>query len=305
MIVRDLPRSELRNRLREGLPIRTGPFVNRVSTRLALVENAIALLYGQYPLEESGFADFHVRVARPAGLRRWISPQVFFYIDGLAPFNPLPAKQAFPMLEWGLNWCISAHCHRHLILHAAVVERNGRALILPAPPGSGKSTLCAGLIQRGWRLLSDELAMIDPATFALTPIPRPVSLKNASIEVIRAFAPQAVISPVVFETVKGTVAHLRPPSDSVRRANETAPPGWLVLPQFVAGAPARLEPLSKAHAVAHLAENAFNFSLHGQQGFELLAAVVEASACFSFTYSRLDEAAEVFARLADGQASPG
>jgi len=98
---------------------------------------------------------------------------------------------------------------------------------------------------------------------------------------------------------------LRPPSDSVRRVNETAPPGWLVLPQYLAGAAARLEPLSKARAVAHLAENAFNFSLHGQQGFELLAAVVEASACFSFTYSRLDEAAEVFARLADGQASPG
>ena len=304
MIVGSLSRDELRNRLHHGLSIRTGPFINRVTSRLALVENAIALLYDQYLLCEDGYADFHVRVARPFGLRRWISQQVFFYIDGLAPFNPLPANQAFPMLEWGLNWCISANCHRHLILHAAVVERNGRALILPAPPGSGKSTLCAGLIQRGWRLLSDELAMIDPAAFALTPIPRPVSLKNASIEVLRAFAPQAVISPIVFETVKGSVAHLRPPPDSVRRANETAPPGWLVLPHFVAGAPARLEPLSKARAVAHLAENAFNFSLHGQRGFELLAAVAEASECFSFSYSRLEEAAEVFAQLADGRVRP-
>ncbi len=305
MIVRDLARHELRARLRHGLQLRTGRFVNRITSQLALVENAIALLYDQHPLEEGSYADFHVRVDRPVSLRRWINPQIFFYIDGLAPFNPLPANQAFPMLEWGLNWCISANCHRHLILHAAVVERNGRALILPAPPGSGKSTLCAGLIQRGWRLLSDELAMIDPASCSLTPLPRPVSLKNASIEVIRSFAPSAVISPVVFETVKGTVAHLRPPPASVRRANENAPPGWLVLPQFVAGAPARLEPLSKAHAVAHLAENAFNFGLHGQRGFELLAAVVEASACFSFSYSSLEEAAEVFARLADGQAQPG
>jgi predicted ATPase len=30
-------------------------------------------------------------------------------------------------------------------------------VILPAPPGSGKSTLCAALVTRGWRLLSDEL----------------------------------------------------------------------------------------------------------------------------------------------------
>jgi predicted ATPase len=33
-----------------------------------------------------------------------------------------------------------------------VVERDGHALILPAMPGSGKSTLTAALVQRGWRL---------------------------------------------------------------------------------------------------------------------------------------------------------
>lgn len=304
MIVGDLPRRELRRRLRHGLPIRTGPVVSRITSTLPLVENAIALLYDQHELGEEDFADFHVRIAAPASLRRWINPQAFFHIDGIVPFNPLPADQAFPMLEWGLNWCISAHCHRHLILHSAVVERNGKALLLPAPPGSGKSTLCAGLIQRGWRLLSDELAMIDSTAGVLTPVPRPVSLKNASIDVIRGFAPQSVMSPVVHETVKGTVAHLRPPLESVRRSWEVATPGWVVLPRYVAGAPAILEPLSKPRAVAHLVENAFNFALHGPRGFELLAALVESSECYSFTYSRLDEAADIFARLAEGQQQP-
>ncbi len=97
------------------------------------------------------------------------------------------------MLEWGLNWCVSAHCHQYLIFHAAVIEKSGRALILPAPPGSGKSTLCAGLVNRGWRLLSDELTLIDIASCGVVPLPRPVSLKNASIDVIRAYAPAAAI----------------------------------------------------------------------------------------------------------------
>jgi predicted ATPase len=47
------------------------------------------------------------------------------------------------------------------MLHAAVVEKNGKALILPALPGSGKSTLSAALAMNGWRFLSDEFTMIS------------------------------------------------------------------------------------------------------------------------------------------------
>ena len=76
------------------------------------------------------------------------------------------------------------------MLHAAVVERNGSALFLPAMPGSGKSTLCAALTYRGWRLFSDEFGLIEPARGAVLPLPRAIPLKNRSIEVIRRFAPQ-------------------------------------------------------------------------------------------------------------------
>src|SRR3546814_17273791 len=69
--------------------------------------------------------------------------------------------QALPMLEWGLNWCIGAHGHQFLIIHAAVIERNGLAAILPGAPGSGKSTLTACLVHNGWRLLSDAMALVS------------------------------------------------------------------------------------------------------------------------------------------------
>ena len=63
-------------------------------------------------------------------------------------------------------------------------------MLLPAPPGAGKSTLCAGLVHRGWRLLSDELALVDMETGLVRGMARPVNLKNKSIEVIRDFAPE-------------------------------------------------------------------------------------------------------------------
>ena len=266
--------------------------VTSIRSTLPEIARGIALLYAEHAVEaDEAFADFQVRIARPRGLRRWVRPQVQFQFDGTPPFHPLPGDQAFPILEWGLNWCISAHCHQYLIVHAAAVERDGRALLLPAPPGSGKSTLCAALVHRGWRLLSDELALLDPATQAIVPLARPVSLKNASIELIRRFAPEAVLGETVHDTLKGSVAHMKPPQDAVRRSLEPAAPRWIVMPRYEArAAAARLTPLARGQAFMQLADSAFNYHLHGRAGFELLADVVEGCECFELAYANLEEA---------------
>ena len=297
MILADLTPAEIKRRLTEsGLRIRTGPFVTNVHSMLPLVGEGVQLHYANHPIEaDDGFADFHVRITEA----RWLRRQVLFQFDENKPFAPLPADQAFPMLEWGMNWCISSHCHNYLIVHAAVLERRGRALILPAPPGSGKSTLCAGLACRGWRLLSDELTLIDPASDRILPVPRPISLKNASIEAITRFEPGVVIGRRVHDTQKGTVAHMRPAIDSVRRADEPAAPGWIVLPRFVAGSAPRLTPLSKAKAFMQLADNAFNYHLHGREGFDLIGRIIDASDCYEFSYGDLADAEHVFRQLAE------
>ena len=287
---------------RLGLQLATGPFVVSISSPLHAVSSALTTLYADYPvLDAPGFVDFHVSVHRPRTVRRWWNKQVVFGFDGEEPFNPLPGNQGFPLLEWGLNWCVYGLCHQYLILHAAVLERNGRALILPAPSGSGKSTLCAGLLFNGWRLLSDELTLLCPKEGNVVPLPRPVSLKNQSIGVIQAFAPQACFGSMVEETTKGVVAHFRPPVEAVRLAGQRALPAWIVMPRFVAGQAAKLQTLEKARALMSLIENAFNYDVFGLPGFELLRSVVDRSQCFTFEYSHLPDAVALFSRLADGQ----
>lgn len=300
MRVTDLTAGALRTRLAgPGLALRTGPFVTNVQSRVDAVIDGIALHYADHPVDDAGFVDFHVGVQRPRSLRRWFRPQVMFSIDGASPFNALPGDQGFALLEWGLNWCISAHCHQYLIAHAAVVERAGGALVMPAPSGSGKSTLCAALSLGGWRLLSDELAMFDPTTRGLVPLVRPVSLKNASIDVIRRFAPDATFSTPIHDTVKGTVAHVKPPLAAVLAASQQAKPRWIVSPRFEPGAGTALSPLSRGRALMMLADNAFNYSVHGLEGFELLAAVVESCECFELCYSDLQDAVNTLTTVCD------
>lgn len=295
-------------RSRQGLRLKTGPFANLIRSPLPEVAQAITQLYGSYPLlQADDFIDFQVGVRRPPGLRRWWQPQVSFELDGQAPFNPLPGDQGFPLLEWGLNWCVYGMCHQYLILHAAVLERDGKALILPAPSGSGKSTLCAGLLFSGWRLMSDELALLDPHSGHWIANPRPVSLKNDSIDVISRRVPGIEFGSRVHETSKGTVAHFAAPPSAVHSAGRPALPGWIILPRWKAGSATQLEPLEKARTLMRLVENAFNYDIFGAEGFELLAQAVTHSECFSFEYGDLDEAIACISELsrpATGKLNP-
>ena len=189
--------------------------------------------------------------------------------------------------------------HQYLMLHSAVVERAGKALLLPAWPGCGKSTLCAALVSRGWRLFSDEFGLVRLADGHLVPLPRPTPLKNRSIDVIRDFSPAEEIGPAYHGTRKGTVAHLRTPDESVAQAQITAPPGWLVFPRYRAGSTLRMEPVTRPQAFLKLANNSFNYQLLGLQGFQAVTQLVRNCDCYILSYSDLDEAIATLNQLAD------
>ena len=302
MRLAELDEREWRRRLARGdLVIRAGSFRYRLESRLPQIASGVGLLYADYPVAEPGeFADFALKMEEGAGLHRWWRRQVRFSSDGYYPFEPLPQDHAYPQLEWAMNWCVSTRAHHYLMLHAAVIERNGFAAVLPAPPGSGKSTLCAALVHRGWRLLSDEVALISLDDGRISPAVRPISLKNQSIGLMRDYVPGAVMTPVTHGTTKGSVTHLKVPAEHVARMDETAVPRWVVFPKYIAGAPTRLVARPRARSLLDLGGNSFNYMLLGLDGFEALGRMVQACDCYEFSYSRLDEAVQAFDALAAG-----
>ena len=298
-----LSRRELEQQLHgQGLDLVIAPFTVRVRSSIPVVAEGLARLYGDYPLATSEgaarFRDFHVAV-QPR--RKWFRALCAFEVDANQPFTPLALGEAFALMEWGLNWCVTSHFHQWITVHAAVLERGGRAVILPAPPGSGKSTLCAALMFHGWRLLSDELTLLDTGSGEVVPSPRPISLKNASIDVIRGRYPQSVLGPVAYDTQKGTVAHLKVLPDSLARASERALPAWVVFPQYEPNAPLQVQARSKAATVVELARNSFNQHVHGRAGFQALVRLVDACDSFDLRYSQLDEALAWFDALEPSQ----
>ena len=303
MILSDLTDIDFRNRIRgSGLIICSGPFKFRIVSPIESVARGLRLLYADYPLGDSGdFVDFNVAIERTAGIRRWWRPQANFSFNGIRPFMPLPLGHAYPLLEWAMNWCISTQVNHYLMLHAAVIERGGCAMIMPAPPGSGKSTLCAGLISRGWRLLSDEVALISLTDRMITPLGRPISLKNQSIDIIKSFEPDAIFNEVTHDTLKGSVSHMKMPALQVQRMGERAQPCWVVFPQYVPNANAELTGRSKANSTLELAKNSFNYMVLGLTGFEILTDVVGQCECYDFRYANLEDAVAVFDKLVEAR----
>jgi HprK-related kinase A len=291
MIVEDLSRSELSYLLRQdGLGLKIGRYRFLIRSTLSDVVDHIYHLYPKSELCPKGsFYDFPIEVRLVKGARRWFKPLAEFVFNGNVPFTPLPKGQAPALMVWGINWCISAFVQTHLIFHAAVVEKNGRGLIMPGPSGSGKSTLCTSLVAHGWRLLSDELTLIDLSTGKIAPFPKPISLKNASISFIEQRWPEAIKGKECHETTKGVVAHFKAPDDSMLASDQAVSPYWVLFPKYTPDSPFVCSEVDKGAAFLDLIDNAFNYHvLHGD-GFRALEQCVQNVDLFDLEYSDVDD----------------
>ena len=293
------PLPEIRSALAgPGLWFDYGAAVLRVRSESATLAAQLKAVYHSFPFACRGtWADLHVQIERPKNLRRWLAPQVLFRCDSRLPFEPYPADSPLPLLEWGGNWLIGQRLHHALLLHSGVVERDGLALLLPAIPGSGKSTLTAALSLRGWRLLSDEFGVYDPREQTLRPMLKPVALKNESIDAILRFAPEARLGPRFPKTRKGTVAHLGALADAVARRHEPARPGAVILPRWVKNSGTRLEALPPDRLFTALAFNAFNFTTLGVAGFDAVVGLLRRCPAWKLEYSDLSDAVEAIGAL--------
>ncbi len=299
MLIGDLSAQDLSQRLRgEGIHLDTGAFTTHLRIDIPSLVDEFIQMYTAYPMvEPAGIDDFEVRIAAPSLLRRLVRKQAMSWIDGEQLIEPLPVDQALPCLESALNMGVAYLETAPLVVHSAVLERDGRALVMPAPSGSGKSTLCAALAWRGWRLLSDEIAVFCYETGRLLANPRPVSLKNRSMEVMRAFEPRACFSRVYQGTNKGDVGYMQAPAQAVARAHESAGPGLLVAPVFRQGAPVSIRRMDCKEGFRWLTDNALNYASLLQYGFATVTHFIEHSGLYALTYSKLDDAIDAINQL--------
>jgi hypothetical protein len=170
---------------------------------------------------------------------------------------------------------------RFLALHAGAVANGDRAILLPAPPDSGKTTLTAALVRAGFRYLSDEAALLDPSSGEVHPFPRALAMDASSMRVLGVNGVNGA---------PGAIHHLTVGDLGGTLASTPCRVWAVVFPTYRPGAQDRLEPVGRAETVVALAENAFNAARFGAGGVRLLADVVAGARCARLTMDDIDEA---------------
>lgn len=267
----------------------TQPFSFHINNHIDLVASNIIQIYPDFMLDSHCTPDYEVSMRAGGGLRRFYKPQARFFCDQREPFLPMTMGKAYAMLEWGLNWIVASHEMQHVIVHAGVLAKGNKAILLPAPPGSGKSTLTSWLAFNGWRLLSDEMALIVPGTNTVVPFVRPVCLKNKSIELAQQWFPHARFSSVASNTHKGDVVHLSPPLESWQQRSKPAKIVGIVYPNFRSEIACDIYPLTQQESFAELVKNAFNYGVMGKKGFDTVVNVIESALSFAIFHNDVAE----------------
>ncbi|MEE9296366.1 MAG: hypothetical protein V3W34_15585 [Phycisphaerae bacterium] len=220
--------------------------------------------------------------------------------DGTRRFVVASEKAVLPHIEWAINWQIMLYLPRYYEIHAGVVEYQGQGVIFPAVPGSGKSTLTAGMLRRGWRYLSDEFALIDPETLELHPYPKAVCLKEGSFGVLETLGLQRRERSAYLKGKKGLVTFVRPEEFGPLAVGSRCPIRHIVFCRHEAGRRPTLQPMSPADAVLRLTRLSFNFQKFRTRGIEILTSVVRQARCYELVTGPIDESCDLVARAVHG-----
>jgi HprK-related kinase A len=269
--------------MRHSFSVKVGPRGFCIGSAWPAPIAALEALYAGYPKPEDGIADHHVRLEPTSFLRRFVRPSVLICGDFMIPeAAPLPLSMGLLAAEMGMNLQVALGERHFLLLHAASVERDGQVLILTGESGSGKSTLSAILMARGWRLLGDEFALIDPLTGHAHPFPRPISLKNASVEAVAAQVKADRFGPWLRGTPKGDLRHLVPDAKSIAAMDTPAPPAMILFPAF--GHSRAHRPVGKGEVFMRLTQASTNYTALGEIGFRTLNRLVETVPAHAIDY---------------------
>jgi hypothetical protein len=193
-----------------------------------------------------------------------------------------------PYLLWEITRLMFERSGDRVHLHGAALAHDGRAVVLAGHSEAGKSTLAGWLTHRGWGFLTDEAALVDPATRMVFPFWRPIGVRRPGPldAILPGPAPEGNAADEVLVPAS-TIGTLGPPAPLVA----------IAFPSRAPGEPTSLRPVSPAATLMELTRHFPGLIDGGRAGFRRLARLVEDVPGYDFRFHDLDEAEQALRHL--------
>ncbi|MFQ5693590.1 MAG: hypothetical protein ACE5IM_11165 [Nitrospinota bacterium] len=260
-----------------GYPIRIESDVPRLGTPLREI-------FGAFEVEDAQSPEttYQVRPARPRekGFR--------LRVGGKNVSVHRERHRLLFELEWLIVNEVVFNPNPYFLIHAALVSREGRTVLLPGSRRSGKTTLALGLVLRGWRYLSDDISPICPDTLMAVPFPRNFYVRKDVRPLLAADSRREGNGPRVRprKPIKEFVSPNRLWEGSLGGPSRVT---HIFFPAYRPGATPAIAPLGPAAAVSRLAAHSWGIYLFGKKGVEILADLVGGAECGELTAGPVEE----------------
>jgi hypothetical protein len=196
---------------------------------------------------------------------------------------------------WDIHASVPEKTRDFLLLHAGAVSRDGSSMLIPAEAGVGKSSLVAGLLNQGFRYLSDEAGVIDPVTGHAYPFPKHLSLDMGTVRLFPGLEDRLQDRGTpLSDRLEGRFVR---PEDLAAEVGAPAAIRWLIFPTPERDGPPRLTPIPTSEAATRMARYSFNLYRYEARGVVLLSRVAADAEAFELTGGSVRERAELLAAL--------
>lgn len=180
--------------------------------------------------------------------------------------------------------------------HAAMVAEGDRGIMLSAPRESGKSTLAAYLVSRGFDLLNDEPALLHLDACSVSSFGLPISLKEGSWAVLQNDWPQLANAPIHVRS-DGTKIRLLHPAQG-RSSSRPRPLTHILFPEYSTSATVSAERLSPLITLSLLNEGGMLLARHiTRASFEAFLQLICSIPAYRIRFASLKEADQLIRDL--------
>jgi hypothetical protein len=182
-------------------------------------------------------------------------------------------------------------------IHSGVVGRGADdCILLPAASGSGKSSMTAALVHRGYRYLSDEVALIEPTTFRVPPVPLALCVKSTGFDVMSPYHP-GIRAIRGHQRMDGKLVRYIPP-DPATLQRTPAQVSHIVFPRYVADARTEIRRIGRSAALRRLMSECWASGRLEPGNVRELIRWITRIDCYELSFASLEDAADLVQQVA-------